>query len=110
MTDTAVFDATLADFPLGPDEWLGGFIVGLDESADVLAKLGDGGERGAVQGFSFQDRKPDLYLIKPGGPSRREVELHVGVTLGQRAMAFSTNRVGARRQRSAMSPRPSAGP
>jgi hypothetical protein len=34
----------------------------------VLAKLGDGGERGAVQGFSFQDRKPDLYLIKPGGP------------------------------------------
>ena len=81
MTDTAVFDATLADFLFGPDEGLGVFIVGLDESVDVLAKLGDGGEGRAVQGFSFQDRKPDLHLIEPGGPCRREVEPYLRVTL-----------------------------
>jgi hypothetical protein len=51
LADTAVFEATLADFLFGPDEGLGVFIVGLDEGVDVLAKLGDGWERSPVQGF-----------------------------------------------------------
>jgi hypothetical protein len=33
----------------GPDEWLGVLVVGFDEGIDVLAELGDGSERGAVQ-------------------------------------------------------------
>ena len=40
----------------GPDEWLGVLVVGFDEGIDVLAELGDGSERGAVQRLSLQDR------------------------------------------------------
>jgi hypothetical protein len=34
-----------------------------------------------VQGFSFQDREPDLDLIEPGRSRRREVKPHIGMTL-----------------------------
>ena len=44
----------------GPDEWLGVLVVGFDEGIDVLAELGDGSERGAVQRLSLQDREPDF--------------------------------------------------
>ncbi len=64
----------------GPDEGLGVFIVGLDEMVDVLAQLGDGGERGAAQGLTFQDGEPDLDLIEPGRPGRGEVEMYVLVS------------------------------
>ena len=43
-----------------PDEWLGVLVVGFDEGIDVLAELGDGSERGAVQRLSLQDREPDF--------------------------------------------------
>jgi hypothetical protein len=64
----------------GPDEWLGVLVVGFDEGIDVLAELGDGSERGAVQRLSLQDREPDFDLVEPGGPRRREVETHVRMT------------------------------
>ena len=64
----------------GPDEWLGVLVVGFDEGIDVLAELGDGSERGAVQRLSLQDREPDFDLVEPGGPRRREVEMHVRMT------------------------------
>src|SRR5205814_9999756 len=47
----------------------------------MLPELLDCGEGGAVQGLSFQDREPDLHLVKPGGPRRREMEMHVRMTL-----------------------------
>ena len=68
-------------FGFGPDERLGVFIAGLNEGVDVLVELGGGGERGTVQRLSFQDREPDLHLVEPGSPRRREVKLHVRVPL-----------------------------
>ena len=65
------------DLGLGPDEWLGIGVVGIDEGIDVLSELFDRGEGCAAQGLSLQDREPDLDLIEPGGPRRREVEMHV---------------------------------
>ena len=47
----------------------------------MLAELGDGVEGRAVQRLSFEDREPDLDLVEPGCPRRREMELHGGVTL-----------------------------
>jgi hypothetical protein len=34
-----------------------------------------------VQRPTFQDREPDFDLVEPGGPRRREVEMHVRMTL-----------------------------
>ena len=68
------------DLGFGPDERPSVFVVSLDESIDVLAELGDGSERGAVQRLSLQDREPDFDLVEPGGPRRREVETHVRMT------------------------------
>ena len=51
------------------------------EVVDVFAQLGNGFEGSTAQRFSFEDRKPDLDLIEPGCSGRREVELHVGMTL-----------------------------
>jgi hypothetical protein len=39
---------TIPNFGLCPDERLGGFIVGLDESVDMLSQLWDGVEGGAA--------------------------------------------------------------
>ena len=64
-----------------PNKRLGGFIVGIDKSIDVLSKLFNGCEGCAVQGLAFQDREPDFDLVEPGGPRRREVEMHVRMTL-----------------------------
>jgi hypothetical protein len=55
--------------------------VGLDERIDVLAKLGDGVEGRIVQRLALQDREPDFNLLKPRGPRRREVEVHMSLTL-----------------------------
>jgi hypothetical protein len=44
-------------------------------------RLIDRGEGCAAQGFSLEDRKPDLDLIEPRSPGRREVEADVGMTL-----------------------------
>jgi hypothetical protein len=69
------------DLGFGPNKRLGGFIVGIDESIDVLSKLFNRCEGCAVQGLAFQDREPDFDLVEPGGPRRREVEMHVRMTL-----------------------------
>jgi len=64
----------------GPDEWLGVLVVSFDEGIDMLAELRDGSERSAVQRLSLQDREPDFDLVEPGGPRRREVEMHIRMT------------------------------
>ena len=69
------------DLGLGPNEGCGALVIGLDEGIDVFLELFDRGEGCAAQGLSFQDREPDLDLIEPGGPGRREVEAHGGMTL-----------------------------
>jgi hypothetical protein len=38
------FDAALVDFRLGPYEWLGSLVIGLDEGIYMLLQLFDGGE------------------------------------------------------------------
>ncbi len=75
------FEAFLMDLGLGPDKRGGIGVVGLDEGIDVLPELFDRGEGSAVQRLSFQDREPDFYLIEPGGPRRRKVEMNVRVAL-----------------------------
>jgi hypothetical protein len=65
LSDTAIFEPALVDFFLGPGEWLGGLVIGCDESIDVLLQLLDGGEGGAVEGLALQDRKPYFDLIEP---------------------------------------------
>ena len=69
------------DVCLGPDERLGVLVVGLDESIDVLPELLDRGEGGTAQGLALEDREPNLDLVEPGGASRREVEVTVGMAL-----------------------------
>src|SRR5215470_3726686 len=69
------------DVGLGPSEGGGVVVIGLDEGIDVLLELLDRGEGGAAQGLAFQDREPDLDLVEPGGAGRREVEVHLGMTL-----------------------------
>ena len=44
ITDTASLDAALMDLGFGPDERPGVFVVGLDESIDMLPQLRDRGE------------------------------------------------------------------
>lgn len=81
LADTAVFEPTLANLGLSPDEGHGVFVVGSDERIDVVLELGDGGERGAGQRFTLQDGEPDLDLIEPRGAGRGEVEMHPGMAL-----------------------------
>src|SRR5690349_883794 len=69
------------DLCLGPDEGGCVLVIGLDEGIDVLLELLDRGEGCATQGFSLEDRKPDLDLIEPRSPGRGEVEAYVGMTL-----------------------------
>src|SRR3981081_605445 len=68
------------DFGFGPNERLGTFVVGVNEGIDVLSQLLDRSERGAAEGFSFQDREPDLDLVQPGSPCRCKMEMHILMT------------------------------
>jgi len=67
-------------FGFGPGEWLGVFVVGVDESIDVIPELLDRSEGSAIQRLALQDREPNLDLVEPGSPRRREVEMHVRMT------------------------------
>jgi hypothetical protein len=49
LSDTAIFEPSLVDLFLGPDEWLGCLVVCRDESIDVLLQLLDGSEGGAAE-------------------------------------------------------------
>src|SRR5215211_8172273 len=95
----ARFETFLVDLGLCPDERLGGFVIGVDEGIDVLPELIDRGERGAVQRLSLQNREPDLHLVEPGSPRRREVELHVRVTLEPPGHSWACGCSGCRGRR-----------
>ena len=71
----------MVDLGFGPGERLGAFIVGLDEVVDMGAQLGDGMERSAGERLVGQDGEPNLDLVEPGGARRREVEVHVRMTV-----------------------------
>ena len=62
-------EALLLDLGFGPDERLGGFVVGRNEGIDMLPELFDGAERCAAQGLALQDREPDFHLVEPRGPA-----------------------------------------
>jgi hypothetical protein len=57
-----------------------------------------------MQRLSLQDREPDFDLVEPGGPRRREVEMHVtfepaivpwmAVSARAATMSFNTERIG----------------
>jgi hypothetical protein len=49
LSDTASLEPSLVNLFLGPSEWLGCLVVGCGESIDVLLRLLDDGERGAVE-------------------------------------------------------------
>ena len=69
------------DLGFGPDERLGGFVVGINEGIDMLPELFDGAERCAAQGLALQDREPDFHLVEPRGPRWSEVEVDIRMTL-----------------------------
>ncbi len=75
------FEGALANFFLGPDEWLGPLVIFSDEGIDVLLQLLDGGERCAAERLALQNGEPYLDLIEPRRSCRREVEVHLGVLL-----------------------------
>ena len=64
----------------------------LDEAADRVLQLGDGGEDAALQALAGQGREEALDSIEPGGRGGRKVEdparvvgqpgLHLGVLVG----------------------------
>ena len=80
MADTAIFEPALVDLGLGPSEGRGVLVVAIGEGINVLAQLLDGGEGGAVQRLSFENRKPDFDLVQPRGIRRGEVEMDILVT------------------------------
>ena len=49
MSDTAILEASLADFFLGPGEGVSCVVVGGDEGIDMLPQLFEGGEGGSIQ-------------------------------------------------------------
>jgi len=60
-------EAFLMDLAFCPDERSGGVVVVGDERFDMGDEFGDALKRGAVEGFSREDREPDFDLIEPGG-------------------------------------------
>ena len=80
MRETGL-ETLLVDLGFSPDERRCVDIVVFDEGIDVLSQLLDGGEGRTLEGFSFEDREPNLHLIEPGGCSRLEVEMHVRMPL-----------------------------
>lgn len=50
---------------LFPGEWLGIFVVGSDESIDVLLELVDVCKGSAGQRLALRDGEPCLHLVEP---------------------------------------------
>src|SRR5437868_14690168 len=67
------------DLGFCPDERFGIFVIAFDEGIDVLSELLDGGEGGAAQGLTLENREPDLNLVEPGSAGRSKVEVHIGL-------------------------------
>ena len=57
---------------LGPDNWLGFVVVGVDVGIDVFLKLLEACEGGAAERLPLQDREPYLDLVEPGRRSQAE--------------------------------------
>ena len=70
----------MSDMGFGPDEGLGGFVVGGDKIVDAASHLGWTCEAFAGEGVTAEDGKPDFDLVHPGGVGGREVETHIGMT------------------------------
>ena len=60
---------------LGPDEWLGLVIVGLDEGGDIGLEPIDATMHAALDLLVGEQREPAFDLIKPGSAGRREVQV-----------------------------------
>ena len=60
---------------LGPDEWLGVVIVGLNEGSDIGLELIDAAMDAALDLLVGEQREPAFDLVEPGGAGRREVEV-----------------------------------
>src|SRR3954469_17728281 len=81
LSDTAAFESALTDLFLGPDEGLSFVIVGFDRGIDVLLELFEACEGSATERLPLQDREPNLDLIEPGRACRREMKVHIWVSL-----------------------------
>jgi hypothetical protein len=61
---------------LGPDEWLGVVIVGLDDEAgDISLEPIDTAMHAALDLRVGEQREPALDLVEPGNAGRREAEV-----------------------------------
>src|SRR6516164_1839519 len=60
---------------LGPDEWLGMVIVGLNKGRDIGLELIDAAMDAALDLLIGEQREPAFDLVEPGGAGRREVEV-----------------------------------
>ena len=60
---------------LGPDEWLGLVIVGLDDDGDIGLEPIDAAMHAALDLLVGEQREPAFDLVEPGGAGRGEVEV-----------------------------------
>jgi hypothetical protein len=65
------------DLGRGPFEGPCGLVVGFDEGCDMGLEFAERVERRSPKRLACQDREPDLDLIQPGCPRRRQMEMHV---------------------------------
>ena len=60
---------------LGPDEWLGVVIVGLNKGCDIGLELIDAAMDAALDLLVGEQGEPAFDLVEPGGAGGREVEV-----------------------------------
>src|SRR4051794_12166782 len=66
---------------VGPEEWCGGTVVGLDELDDAGGEGIDGVELAVADESSFHDREPQLDLVEPRSVGRDAVHEHLGMVV-----------------------------
>jgi len=77
---------------LGPGEWCGAVVVGIDESPDRVFEVVDADEAAAADGLAGDDAEEDLDHVQPGAAGRGVVQgdplvlgqpgSHVGMLVG----------------------------
>src|SRR5215204_7126365 len=66
---------------VGPAEWFGGTVVGVDEFDDPVGEVIDGVELAMTDESSFHDREPQLDLVEPRSMGRGAVQEHLGMVV-----------------------------
>src|ERR1700730_8089552 len=68
-----------ADIGVFPSKGLGCLLIEADVAQDLAFQVGDRSKDATIDHLALKLAEPTLDLIEPGGVSRREVQIHVGV-------------------------------